>query len=239
MFITVIATMLLSGCGDDKKSSPSGPEVDPTDYHYSFAIASADGFEKDNAYLVMVESQDGTVIDSVELTVDNSTFVLEGYAGSYGGVITLPTASSYNFDLAINDEEFDVNLAIASTVDVDWPNELTMDDGNDLTWELTPDQDSDLQEFYFSAYDNGGDEEYHFKSLAPSARNYEIPGSWLNSSLTTIEIELIESNYVIDGELLAFSIGGEGMIYGSYGKKNMLKEDFLKGAVKKLSKSIK
>jgi len=238
LFITLIASMLLTGCGDDKKTnSPSGPEIDPTDYNYYFGISSIVRDGRDNEYLVAVSSYDGTAIASAEVTVAGQTYTLENAYGILIGYVTLPQIGAYSYEVVIDgNKEFNFNLAPAPVVEAQWPQTIMIGEDFDVSWSLSPNQDPQVQEFSGYAYDEMGDEEDHFETLSTSARSYTVPGNWFSTDMTSYEYDLIAVNYATDGEMIGVSVEGSFIEYYAYGKSTNKPLDYIKKAVDKFVK---
>jgi len=235
LFVTVVLSMLITGCSDDKKSStgpdPSGPVIDPTDYNYYFGVSSLYS-DRNEEYLIAVSSYDGTIISTVEVSVSGETYILESAGfGAFIGYIDLPDAGVYSYEVVIDgDKEFSFNLSPAPIVNAQWPDAVTVGDDFDVTWTLTPNQDPQVQEFSGYAYDEMDNEEDVYETLLPSARSYTVPGNWFSNSMTSFDYDLIVANYEIDGQMIAVSVEGSFAEYYSYGKSENNKLDLIKKA---------
>lgn len=236
LLITVVVSMLLSGCGDDKKKDPTGPGLNPDDYHYYFGISSLYD-DRDEEYLVGVSSYDGTEITSVEVTVAGQTYILEPTFGGFIGSITLPSIGAYNYEILIDgNKDYSFNLSPAPKINAQWPDDISAGVGFDVNWNLTPNQDPQVQEISAYSYNEMGEEHEEFEELSPSARSFSVPGSWFSSDMNSFDLDLIVVNYETDGDIIGVSVESSYAEYYSFGKSEKTKLDLIKKAAETVAK---
>lgn len=235
LFITMVLSLLLTGCGDDKKSSTD--PGDPSDYDFTFGITEVNSDDREVEYYVAVFSNNDTEISSVAVTVNGYTYDLfYGYEGFIGSII-LPDNGAYNYEVVINeDENFQFNLQPTFTPVVNWPEEYVLSEDLDLNWTLVNETNPDYQEFSAWASDAFGASDELYETVSNSDRSYTLPANWCPSEMDAFDFDLIVARYHITGELMIMSIGESSEYYNNYGEAKSSKLQLLKRVSNKISK---
>ncbi|MBN1326515.1 MAG: hypothetical protein JW996_01055 [Candidatus Cloacimonetes bacterium] len=224
LIVLLSLSLFITGCGDDDdddNGNGTGPSTDPEDYEYFFLVMRSGERE---AYTVMLMNYDGDPINNVNFAingqnVDMTYFELGAY---WFADVELEVGETYNYELSINRESWDFDLATAAIPVVDWPNSFDPAQGMDVSWILNPNENSMVQEFGGTSwiYDEVNqeyeliDEEYVL--LEGDARNYNVPANWMSDGQDEYDFMLAETNYYFTDKFLAVAVELSIALYGDW-----------------------
>jgi len=212
LVVLLMFSVTIIGCSDDDDNGggATGGDTNPQDYDYYFAISKSMFEDKDSQFTAIVQSYQGSPIQSVQLSIDGTAvemYANPAYEGAWGGLVTLTDdLVSHNFDLTINGTQYEYTLTKSAYPDVEWPDNYVMSQGMEINWTLEPNSNSDIQEI-FAYGDNGpNDTEEIMQTIEAHKRSFQIPANWFEESYSDYSFELWEVNYKIKDNLLATSV---------------------------------
>ena len=222
-FILMIVSMAFSlatlGCSKNSSSNndnnnTAGPNFNPDDYDYYFAVFRNGGLR--DSYAVSVMPSDSTnVIESVTLSVNgtNVEMAAVGYINAWYGTYEFNQGDNYEFNLNIDGIAYNYNLQIASQYNVNWPENYNPAEATELTW--IQQTDCDYQDFNL----DGDGSEDKTQVLETSARSFTIPANWIGTTYNIYTLEFWGINYKeVNGKMLVTSDELSSRDYYNFGK---------------------
>ncbi len=218
----VVLSLTMAGCSDNDNGngSPTGPQIDPEEYGYYFVLSKSmfekSGDAKDSEYMVVLSNFQASEIQSAELKIDGENIPLMFWQGSWGGYVELSDDYlNHDFDLTIDETNYQFNLDKAVMPNVDWPDTYVMSEGMELNWTLDPNVSSDLQQITGIGHAEIGENENKQEFLESDERSFFVPANWFDEEYPNYSFTLDEINYIVEDDLLAMSVEIEPKDYDS------------------------
>ncbi|MBN2461697.1 MAG: hypothetical protein JXB60_08815, partial [Candidatus Cloacimonetes bacterium] len=148
LFISIIFSFLIIiGCSttddDDNGNQITEPPFTEEDSDYFLQVVG--GLGRD-AYSIMLVKYQGANIDSLELLIDSIPVFLQynDTLFAWVGGWDLTVTQTYNFDVSINESNWNFDLAVPTVPVITWP-EWQPPEEVTLEWALDPDMNNMLQ----------------------------------------------------------------------------------------------
>jgi len=216
-FILLIVLMMFSiwGCSDEDDNGTGITEPPYTEDEFDYFISVVNIPDRGMFSINLINYQ-GEPIETVTLTLNGVDIPMNWVDSLYSwvGNVELVVNSNYNFDLTVNDSAWDFNLLVPPTPTVNWPMQIDFSEDWELSWNLNPDIDSQIQTMIAISFDyeyNIVDDEVAL--IESSDREFEFPGGWLTAGEMLYILTMAETNYFMDTTLLAVLVNQETALY--------------------------